>query len=691
MKRRYFYLGLLLIIVYFSSLLSQSFSSQPTAARLAAQEFKSLNVGFCVSNPVGDNWAISITNGSLPKGAVGLLSVSKTELVPGDCLSALVQLSPIEGFSRFVFRATLREVFGEIRHQTSLSAINAMRKFASSFNGDSANLVSGLAVGIDRGLSREFLSDMRLTGLTHLTAVSGANCAIVLGVFWLFGRAIKLGKNLRFVISVIALSSYVALVGPQPSVLRAAFMMTVVLAAFEFGRRVWVPAALGLGSSCLLVADPWLVSDYGFWLSVLATFGLVLLTPFLNLKFQEFLPKPFALGLSATVAAQLWCIPILVQLQGGFTTYSVLSNILVEPMVPVVTVLGLLATILGPIFPMLGELLMQLASIPSSWIVYVANSLAQAPFGLVEAPTGIFGIGLLIVLVLASSFAITKRNVLAGFIAGLAVLIWSSVSFATEVSKLSWPTPNWQVVACDVGQGDALVIRSAAQVSVIDLGRDPELIDRCLDRLNVRNINLLVITHFDNDHVGGWPGLLRGRTVKLALVSKFIDERPEAKSLIGEIQSSAEQFIAADKNLSGVLGDFHWRVISSLGTEASSANQGSLGMSFEDENFLIYTLADLDEVAQIRAIDEAVSSNKATVVKVSHHGSSDQAQEFYERIDADLALISVGRGNPYGHPTKKVLKLLEVVGSEVLRTDAEGSIAIAINNGVIEASVSGAR
>ena len=644
-----------------------------------------------MNHQISDRWSITITSGELVSKSVGLLSSPHTQLQVGDCLSGRLQLSRIEGFSRFGFKASLKSVAGPIRHADSLAVINSMRSCASSFQGDSTNLVAGLAIGVDQGLSEAFLVNMKATGLTHLTAVSGANCAIVLAAFWFIGRCIRLGRNLRFITSVAALAGYVALVGPQPSVMRAAFMMTVVLAALEFGRRVWVPAALGLGSAILLIYDPWLIADYGFWLSVLATFGLVLLTPALSARFEQHLPKPIAIGLAATIAAQLWCLPILATLQGGFTTYSILANLLVEPVVAPITLLGLLAATIGPVLPWLGNLLMTIGSWFASWIVFIANSLSQDPASLLALPSGSIGMLLIAVFVVATSVAILKRKFKALLLSALLLLAWFGTSIGGIIHSAAWPIKDWDIVACDVGQGDSLVLRNQGQIAVVDVGKDPELVDGCLDRLGVKKIDLLVLTHFDFDHVGGLSGLERGREISLALISPFPDDRPTALFMKRELTNVAQQVVAADVGLSGDLGGMSWTVFSSLGDRAESSNQGSLGIRFENSDMVIYTLADLDERAQAEAVARVSGSSKTTIVKVSHHGSADQSAEFYRKIDADLALISVGVGNSYGHPTSKILRILDELGTQVFRTDKQGAISVKANHGVIEALVAGAR
>jgi competence protein ComEC len=141
----------------------------------------------------------------------------------------------------------------------------------------------------------------------------------------------------------------------------------------------------------------------------------------------------------------------------------------------------------------------------------------------------------------------------------------------------------------------------------------------------------------------------------------------------------------AETGLSGCLGDFSWQVLSPHATasEASDSNDGSITMLWRSKNFNIITLADLGEKGQMRLSAEAAAWMNAQlaqvplVMKVSHHGSADQSGELLKSLHPLIALISVGKGNSYGHPTERTLHLLSEVGARVLRTDELGSISVA--------------
>lgn len=669
-----------------SSFLVQSSVFRPASTLQKAANYEQVTARVCVNAFSSGRADVSVQSGGLTHAGKGLVS-ARTEFQKGDCFTGRFSLSPSKAFDRYAFRGNVREVIGPVTHSGSMQWVNLTRANFMSLRGDSANLVAGLALGMDGGLTPEFVNSMKITGLTHLTAVSGANCAIVIGMVWVLLRRFPIHKSIRTGLALLSLAGYVMLVGPQPSVLRAAFMMSVVFVALELGRRVWLPRALVLGSAILLVLDPWLVVDYGFWLSVLATYGLVTLTPAVSEYLEKFLPKPLALLLAATTAAQLWCIPILANLQGGFTTYSVLANLLVEPLVAVITVLGLLAGMFGLVLPVLFEPTLVLATWFASWIVFVAKSFSSLPANLLPLPSGIVGSFVLITLVGLFSFGVVKhRNFLASLLCVCLISGWVVSGASKAVGSLSWPPSNWVVSSCDVGQGDATVIRSGSEVALVDTGKNPELIDACLDRLQVHRIKLLVLTHFDADHVAGLAGALRGRSVDTSLISAFPDDRPLASIDRKLLKRVSSEVVNAGLGLSGNLGDFRWQVVSSLGDGAATSNEGSLGVLFESSTIAIFTLADLNEEAQCRI--RVHRPSVPVIVKVSHHGSADQCPGLYEALRPELSLISVGEGNSYGHPTERTLDLLRNVGTNVFRTDESGSISVSQNGSTLNLSVS---
>ncbi|MEI7419507.1 MAG: DNA internalization-related competence protein ComEC/Rec2 [Actinomycetes bacterium] len=611
-------------------------------------------------------------------------------VVPGDRVRMVLSLRPAfrsdENFS-----ASLKHV-SEIQKSNNVDYLASIRaSFLVSLNGvtpDAAALVAGLAIGDDSKLSEQTKNDFKVVSLTHLSAVSGANCAIVLAGVALLLNLLPVKRIVRLGLSLGAIFLYLGLVGPEPSVLRASVMVAVVLVGWSLGRRVHPLDAISLSIVLLLIYEPTLSLDYGFALSVLATLGLLVLAPRLVEHFEKKMPTWLAVVLSVSIAAQIACLPVLLVLQPKIPVYSVVANVLAEPLVAPITVLGLIACLVSPVLPALAAALSYLASLLSWCILFIGHTLASAPSASINWFEGTFGIAIGILLTAAIWLSLTSKRLylkrVAGVVAGLIAFSFVTQTTLFAFQKENFYAGNYTLVNCDVGQGDALVIRSAGKVAVVDVGREDPAIDSCLSDLNISQIDLLVLTHFDMDHVGGVVGAVTGRKVAKALVTSFVDTRPGADYVQNVLAAQGIEAIKAEKDMIGKLGSFSWQVLSPHrgGPEAEDSNDGSVSMLWEDEQMVLYTLADLGERAQLRIGAESSNlltrdhGSKVVVVKVAHHGSGDQAPEFYEAIRPDLALISVGQNNSYGHPTGRTLDLLERLGTQVLRTDEMGALGV---------------
>ena len=639
-----------------------------------------------------------------PVGGRGYLIYDGVELARGVSVSFEGKFEPAGRNSRDAFLVKpLSEIVIVSAPDNTQGLLNDLRaNYVESLSGvtpDAKTLVAGLAIGEISDLSPGLEEQMRIVSLTHLVAVSGSNCAIVVGMVYLIAVGLRFGRAGRTVISLTALGLYVLLIGPDPSVLRAGVMAASVIVMIALGRRTWALNALAIAAIILLIADPWLAVEFGFGLSVLATAGILLLAPAMSEKLSSRMPVPLALGLSVTLAAQLFCLPLLMQLQPGLPTYSVIANLLAGPMVAPVTVLGMIALVLTPIAPPLVSMISWLASLGTWVIEVVAIFFSGLPIAYFPWATGwpatILSVLLIVAVAMwlrAGSVPMKQLGVSALVIVAVATI---STPAASEILPKSWPLKDWSLVACDVGQGDALVIRSEGRTAVVDVGSDDELINRCLADLGISRIDLLVLTHFDFDHVGGIKGAISTRSVSTVIVSGFPDDRPATKEAIDLLSKRQARLITAEPRISGTLGEFAWRVIapSKQASEAKDSNDASVVMIFSGPDYDLLLLGDLGEAGQQRISSSATSilgsSDKPLILKVSHHGSNDQSSALHERLRPELAVISVGEGNGYGHPGKELLDLLARSGSQVLRTDLHGSLAISVNSGAISWSGSG--
>lgn len=583
-----------------------------------------------------------------------------------------------------------------------LDAIEELRaKFLFNLTGitqDSSGLVAGLAIG-ERGLISETLTEnMKELSLTHLVAVSGANLAIIATVVFLTASLLGFPKSARFAAAYLSIDAYILLVGPESSVLRAGTMAAFVMAGWWLGRKVNPVIPLSWAVLLLLAIDPGLAVDVGFALSVFATFGLLMLAGNLHQRFEPKLGTWLSLGLAATIAAQLYTLPVLLILQPSIPVYSVLANLAVEAVVAPVTVLGILAVIASSFYPPLAQVLSWLASLGTWWIESVANQLSQLPLTRLPMLPGPVGVAFTVCLLVGVTLVLisNKTSLRAVGLVCTALFAIPVGWVATDISRQSSFHAGWQVLNCDVGQGDALLIRDGGEVALIDVGRDDKAIDSCLKTLGISHIDLLILTHFDADHVGGIRGAIGERSVDIALISGFSDDRPLVEVVSETLAISAAQKLVGYAGMSGFLGAANWRVLSPTfeAKEAQDSNDASLVLAFDLGDFGLLALGDLGEVGQDRLLRSsypwlAQLSDEPLVIKVAHHGSRDQSLLLHSLVQPDVALISVGAGNDYGHPAKSVLEMLQGFGTTILRTDTQGAISLRIEDDRLVAATGG--
>jgi competence protein ComEC len=523
----------------------------------------------------------------------------------------------------------------------------------------------------------------------------------VVGVVFLIVSKLGIPRFARTSLALASLVLYVALVGPQPSVLRAGLMAGLVILAQAFGRRSVTNRVLALVVIVLLLVNPLLATNAGFQLSVLATLGIIELAAAIASRLSQRLPAWLALAAGVSISAQLLCFPVLLQLQSGVPTYSVPANLFAEPLVAPITILAMAACVAAPLAPWLSSILTWVASLGAWLIIQLSNYFASLPESTIQWAPGILGFSLAVATVIIAVIWIRASKGRARTISGafaaisIAVLIGSFGGHALQ--DANWPPPAWDVISCDVGQGDATVINSSGHFALIDVGRDAGKIKKCLDRLQIKHLDLLLLTHFDFDHVGGLDGALAGRTVELGMITSYHDDRPEAGFVFRELEGASARFVRAAKGMTGRLGELDWTILSPHlnAPEASDPNDGSVTMIFRDSRFVLLCLADLGEKGQIRLVDEASSwlgegfGSLPVIVKVSHHGSADQLAHLYDLLHPTVALISVGVGNPYGHPTQRTLRFLASDSQSIFRTDQSGNIAVTDTAEGLQVSISG--
>ena len=597
---------------------------------------------------------------------------SVLKLLPGQSFSARARIVK----SKEGRVAALVLIDGDVKILTqpsrwakSLAAIRYGLRNLSG-DGDAGALIPGMVLGDTAKQSAEFKIAMKRSGLMHLVAVSGANFAIVSSfVLWCMQFIFRRMK-LRLSATAIALLCFIALVRPSPSVLRAVAMAAVLLIAQGTNRGRDSLPALGFAIGAVVVGDPWQARDAGFALSVMATAGLLLFSPVIAEKFSRLMPEKLAQALAPPTAAIVFCSPVLVSLSGYLSPISILANLLAAPAVGPITILGFIAALISPFAPFISTLFIWLIRFPAGFIAAVATWSAQFP--VLTLRTG--SIGFLIVGIFTLMLWLFKKHM-------------KSISICTLVLILAltwmqrWPAGDWQVANCDIGQGDSMVLNLGNHRAIlIDTGPDPVLEDRCLKALGVDEISLLILSHFHADHVGGISGAIKNRVVTTAWISSNAEPILESAHVFSLLSDT--QIVVPQRGFIAQVGQYTIRVLwpasgthsfASMPGEGSAINNSSIAILIASSELTIFAAGDLEPPAQHELIGDVTPVD---IYKVCHHGSRYQDAELMNALHPQVAVISVGAKNLYGHPAIQTIDALARLGARIVRTDISGSISI---------------
>ncbi|MGG5174255.1 ComEC/Rec2 family competence protein [Pseudarthrobacter sp. J1763] len=319
-----------------------------------------------------------------------------SDVVPGQKVRAAGALLPPQnlfGAPRLQARANPR-ILSEPPwyHAVAQNLRAAFLTQAKARSPDRGALVPGLVIGNTSMTPEELTAAMKTTGTTHLTAVSGANCSLILGAILLGARSLKLRRCMASVVAGLGLLGFVFVVGPDPSVLRAALMGAIGLVSLLAGRRGQSLGFVCLAVVGLLLTTPTLAADFGFILSVLATLGIVLCGSVLAKWLERYVPTWCAAAIGITVGAQLFCAPVLILLKPQVSTYSLPTNLVAGLLVAPVTFLGTAALALCTLVPEISGILL----VPTGWcaqgIAAVATFFAHLPGAALPWPEGGFGL-----------------------------------------------------------------------------------------------------------------------------------------------------------------------------------------------------------------------------------------------------------------------------------------------------------
>lgn len=565
--------------------------------------------------------------------------------------------------------------------------IDMRRMAVASLGQRRAGLLLGITIGDESLISAKSIEDFRASGLSHLTAVSGANVAMVLAsVLWLMQMA-RVSRWARAVTSLVVLFLFTLVTRWEPSVMRASLVAGATVTSFFFGRRTFALNSLALAYLVLLAVDPLLAWSVGFQLSFAATAGILLLGEPLSAWLRKVLPKVVAGAVGVTLSAQAAVTPLLVWHFGQLSTLSLPANVLAFPLVAPATILGFAGAGVGAVWSAGGRAILWLAGPFLRGLEFVAHTFGSQAYSTVKVNDAVELIRLMLLYGLITSMVLFIKGHRKAFKLVLVVCIsaWMSTFVAPVAGH---PSPKaMRITFFDVGQGDAALIETPSGARVlVDGGSSDSDVATDLRRSGIDRLDLVVISHGHADHVDGledvvekvavrtiwYPGAIQGIPPALRRRALIAPEEGTIATL-GDLR--VEVLGPSRELVDAAGGDVPWEL--STG-EGSPINDASLVLKVSFGAGCALFTGDIEEAGQAELVEEDLNSLPCQVLKAPHHGSARLDEVFVKAVDAEIVSISVGR-NDYGHPTKTALKMFQRGGARILRTDLNGDTVIELD------------
>ena len=549
------------------------------------------------------------------------------------------------------------------------------------FPEDVQPFAKALLLGDTADLDYETNSDLTISGIRHVAAVSGLHVSILFAmVYVVSGRR----KGLTIGIGVPALLLFMAISGFSPSIMRASMMQLLMLLAMLVKKEYDPPTGLAFAALVMLFINPLVVTSVGFQLSVASVAGILLFSGrssrwLLDAKrlgrFRKkgmLLCSKLAASVSVSLGAMLITTPLTAFYFGSVSIISPVTNLLCLPLVTVFFCGVVAACVFGAAWLPLGAGVAWLISWVARFVLWIAHILASIPLAAVYTESIYIVAWLVVCYLLLTVFLISKqkRPVMLALCTALSLLLSLLASWAEPLMD------DYRMTVLDVGQGQCVLLQSGGRTYMVDCGGSyaddaADIAAATLLSQGVTRLDGLILTHYDVDHVGGAVYLLSRVPTKTVILPEGEDEKGFEKQLLAHFQG---EVIRGDQDLQITWGDSKITVFASK--YFANSNETSLCVLFQEEECDILITGDRGILGETLLLYTA-RIPELDVLVVGHHGSSGSTGEaLLAATKPKQAVISVGAANPYRHPSAATLARLEAYGCRVRRTDLEGTIII---------------
>lgn len=562
-----------------------------------------------------------------------------------------------------------------------------IRWIEDNFPADSRGISEALLFGARGDIPEEIVTSYQDLGLIHLLAVSGLHVGLVVGALYFLMIRFGITKERTLVLLFFLLPLYIMMTGAPPSAVRAGCMTMIVLAALRFQHRFHPLDGVSWIALFMLAANPYSLFQVGFQLSFLISFTLIVSAPFIQRHYHTRLAQLVAIS----TVAQFIAFPILLY---HFYSISILSLPLNLIFIPFVSFFVLpfvfLSFFASVVFPFLGQLMISFLAVVMHFSHRLLLAVHDLSWGMLVFGRPSFWIVLLLYAVIFYGLLKweigRKRRRLAGPVLALVL-----------VCLFQWYAPYFsgegKVTMLDVGQGDSFLIELPHRKAVymidtggtvsfgekkwqerkhsFEVGKDvvlPELKAR-----GIRQIDRLILTHGDRDHIGGAQGLIGNVRIEEILYGKGKIKIPFVKQLLTRANDLGTHIVFVNEGVSWKSGEQSFAVLNPTGNETDN-NERSIVIAARLGGLTWLFTGDLEKEGE-RRLEEDYPDLHVDVLKAGHHGSKTSSTEsFISQIDPDVALISAGLDNMYGHPNDEVVERFRDHNVKMFRTDLQGAV-----------------
>ena len=574
-------------------------------------------------------------------------------------------------------------------NHSPFSMIKKLRMKGTSYINDhfpheSAGFITALVFGDQSEIGEDDLTNYQRLGIVHLLAISGLHVSLLTGLFFYFGIRLGFTRERTMAFILMLLPVYMVLSGGSPSVMRSCLMAMLFFCLMLFKKRLSAEKAICLVYLALLFFQPGMLFNVGFQLSFAVTFSII----FSQRIFFQYPHRVLQLLMISTIC-QLAALPILLFHFYEASILGVFLNVLYVPIYSVVLLpFSMLALLVHLVSPFLGELLVTLLNVCFQVCNWTAEAVSHLPLASVAFGKPSFVImfllaGCLVFLFMNWERRLRKWNMWWGLLISLLLLQF-------HLEKLS---PYGEVQVLDVGQGDSILVKLPYNAGnyLIDTGgqinfpiepwkKKKKTFNTAKDNIipllkskGIHRLDKLILTHADADHIGSVKELLTHFEVKEIVIGEWSMEAYRDKDFTDTAIAKGIPIHQAKRGDRWMAGDAAFYILNPH-EQKENTNESSIVLYARIGGLSWLFTGDMGEEGEAEMIRH-YPALKTDILKVGHHGSKTSSSEaFLKQLKPRAVLISVGKGNRYGHPHSQVISSLEEKGIPILRTDEHGAL-----------------